>query len=157
MILDFNGFGGRIKNNLEKEEVIELVNLITNLKPNIPSELNTSDVSKLVDNINYYVSECGNYKIIVLFRESDRYINNDGSITYGNFRSLFKVTITSEFNLKIKHLKDYILLTSDIISKVYENSEMVVKFNDSKVRIKEFEKVSDDQEIDKLSLIIRIK
>jgi|LakMenEpi03Aug12_release.lakeMendotaPanAssembly.Ray.scaffolds.fasta_scaffold15102_5 hypothetical protein len=157
MILDFNGFGGRIKNNLEKEEVIELVNLITNLKPNIPSELNTSDVSKLVDNINYYVSECGNYKIIVLFRESDRYINNDGSITYGNFRSLFKVTITSEFNLKIKHLKDYILLTSDIISKVYENSEMVVKFNDSKVRIKEFEKVSDDQEMDKLSLIIRIK
>ena len=157
MILDFNGFGGRIKNNLEKEEVIELVNLITNLKPNIPSELNTSDVSKLVDNINYYVSECGNNKIIVLFRESDRYINNDGSITYGNFRSLFKVTITSEFNLKIKHLKDYILLTSDIISKVYENSEMVVKFNDSKVRIKEFEKVSDDQEIDKLSLIIRIK
>ena len=157
MILDFNGFGGRIKNNLEKEEVIELVNLITNLKPNIPSELNTSDVSKLVDNINYYVSECGNYKIIVLFRESDRYINNDGSITYGNFRSLFKVTITSEFNLKIKHLKDYILLTSDIIGKVYENSEMVVKFNDSKVRIKEFEKVSDDQEIDKLSLIIRIK
>ena len=157
MILDFNGFGGRIKNNLEKEEVIELVNLITNLKPNIPSELNTSDVSKLVDNINYYVSECGNNKIIVLFRESDRYINNDGSITYGNFRSLFKVTITSEFNLKIKHLKDYILLTSDIIGKVYENSEMVVKFNDSKVRIKEFEKVSDDQEIDKLSLIIRIK
>ena len=157
MILDFNGFGGRIKNNLEKEEVIELVNLITNLKPNIPSELNTSDVSKLVDNINYYVSECGNYKIIVLFRESDRYINNDGSITYGNFRSLFKVTITSEFNLKIKHLKDYILLTSDIISKVYENSEMVVKFNDSKVRIKEFEKVSDDREMDKLSLIIRIK
>ena len=157
MILDFNGFGGRIKNNLEKEEVIELVNLITNLKPNIPSELNTSDVSKLVDSINYYVSECGNYKIIVLFRESDRYINNDGSITYGNFRSLFKVTITSEFNLKIKHLKDYILLTSDIIGKVYENSEMVVKFNDSKVRIKEFEKVSDDQEIDKLSLIIRIK
>ena len=157
MILDFNGFGGRIKNNLEKEEVIELVNLITNLKPNIPSELNTSDVSKLVDNINYYVSECGNYKIIVLFRESDMYINNDGSITYGNFRSLFKVTITSEFNLKIKHLKDYILLTSDIIGKVYENSEMVVKFNDSKVRIKEFEKVSDDQEIDKLSLIIRIK
>ena len=157
MILDFNGFGGRIKNNLEKEEVIELVNLITNLKPNIPSELNTSDVSKLVDNINYYVSECGNYKIIVLFRESERYINNDGSITYGNFRSLFKVTITSEFNLKIKHLKDYILLTSDIISKVYENSEMVVKFNDSKVRIKEFEKVSDYQEMDKLSLIIRIK
>ena len=157
MILDFNGFGGRIKNNLEKEEVIELVNLITNLKPNIPSELNTSDVSKLVDNINYYVSECGNYKIIVLFRESDRYINNDGSITYGNFRSLFKVTITSEFNLKIKHLKDYILLTSDIIGKVYENSEMVVKFNDSKVRIKEFEKVSDDREMDKLSLIIRIK
>ena len=157
MILDFNGFGGRIKNNLEKEEVIELVNLITNLKPNIPSELNTSDVSKLVDNINYYVSECGNYKIIVLFRESDRYINNDGSITYGNFRSLFKVTITSEFNLKIKHLKDYILLTSDIIGKVYENSEMVVKFNDSKVRIIEFEKVSDDREMDKLSLIIRIK
>jgi len=157
MILDFNEFGGRIKDNLEKEEVIELVNLITSLKPNIPSELNTSDVSKLVDNVNYYVSECGNYRIIVLFRESDKYINNDGSITYGNFRSLFKVTISSEFNLKIKHLKDYILLASDIISKVYENSEMVVKFNASKVRIKEFEKVGDEQEIDKLSLIIRIK
>lgn len=157
MILDFNEFGGRVKNNLEKEEVIELVNLITNLKPNIPSELNTNDVSKLVDNINYYVSECGNYKIIVLFRESDRYINDDGSVTYGNFRSLFKITITSDFNLKIKHLKDYILLASDIISKVYENSEMAVKFNNSKVRIKEFEKISDEQEIDRLSLIIRIK
>jgi len=157
MILDFKEFKGRIKNNLEKEEVIELVNLITNLKPNIPSELSTSNVSKLVDNINYYVSECGNYKITVIFRESDKYYNKDGSITYGNYRSLFKVTIASEFKLKIKHLKEYILLTSDIVSKVYENSEIMVKFNDSKVRIKEFEKVGDDQEIDKLSLIIRIK
>ena len=157
MILKFDQFGGKIKtDSLEKEEVIELVSLITELKPDIPSLYPKGDLSKLIDNINYYTSDCGKYRISVYFRESDKYINSDGTITYGQFKSLYKITIKSDINLQIGHLKEYTLLTSDIIQNVYPDSKIMVKFNDQKLSIEQFKEVDDMTKIDQLVIIIRI-
>jgi hypothetical protein len=161
-ILKFNKFSGKIKQDyLEKEEVIELVNLITELKPKIPEIIpknNLSELSKLVDNINFYTSEDGNYKISVYFRESDIYYNKDGSITHGQFKSLFKITIKKEegLDLKISDLKDYINLTSSIIKDVYPDSKLIIKFDNKKITIEDFNLIDVDLIIDKLVLIIRI-
>jgi hypothetical protein len=157
MILKFDKFGGKLKNNnLEREEVIELVSLITDLKPQIPSEIETTNISKLIDNVNQYISDCGNYKISVYFRESDVYHNSDGTITYGKFKSLYKITISSEHQLKIEHLKDFIILTSDIIKEVYPDCKIAVKLLDNKLSIDEFSNLEDVMVIEKLILIIRI-
>ena len=157
MILKFDQFGGKIKtDSLEKEEVIELVSLITELKPDIPSLYPKGDLSKLIDNINYYQSDCDKYKISVYFRESDKYINSDGTITYGQFKSLYKITIKSDIDLQIGHLKEYTILTSDIIQNFYPDSKIMVKFNDQKLSIEQFKEVDDATSIDKLVIIIRI-
>jgi hypothetical protein len=157
MILKFDQFRGKIKtDSLEKEEVIELVSLITELKPDIPSFYSRGDISKLIDNINYYTSDCGKYRISVYFRESDKYINSDGTITYGQFKSLYKITIKSDIDLNIGHLKEYTLLTSDIIQNVYPDCKIMVKFNDQKLSIEQFKEVDDVTKIDQLVIIIRI-
>ena len=90
------------------------------------------------------------------FRESDKYINSDGTITYGQFKSLYKITIKSDINLQIGHLKEYTLLTSDIIQNVYPDSKIMVKFNDQKLSIEQFKEVDDVTQIDQLVIIIRI-
>ena len=157
MILKLDQFRGKIKtDSLEKEEVIELVSLITELKPDIPSFYSRGDISKLIDNINYYTSDCGKYRISVYFRESDKYINSDGTITYGQFKSLYKITIKSDIDLNIGHLKEYTLLTSDIIQNVYPDCKIMVKFNDQKLSIEQFKEVDDMTKIDQLVIIIRI-
>jgi hypothetical protein len=157
MILKFEQFGGKIKtDSLEKEEVIELVSLITELKPDIPSLYPKGDLSKLIDNINYYESDCGKYKISVYFRESDEYHNPDGTVTYGQFKSLYKITIKSDIDLQIAHLKEYTLLTSDIIQTVYPDSKIRIKFNKEKLSIEQFKEVDDTTTIDQLVIIIRI-
>ncbi len=156
-MLKFDQFGGKVKKDLlEKEEVIELVSLITDLKPHLPDLVPQGEISKLIDNINYYTSECGKYKISVYFRESDIYYNPDGTITYGKFKSLFKITIGSELDLKIGHLKDYTVLTSDIIQNVYPNSKIIIKFNQERMDIQNFTQVDEQTNIDKLVMIIRI-
>lgn len=157
MILEFDKFGGKVTNtNLEREEVIELVSLITDLRPQIPSEVETTNISKLIDNINQYISDCGNYKISVYFRESDIYYNADGTVTTGQFKSLYKITISSEHQLKIEHLKDFIILTSDIIKKVYADCKIGVKLEDNKLSLDEFKNLDNGMDIEKLVLIIRI-
>jgi hypothetical protein len=158
MILKYNKFTGKVTNNfLKKEEVIDLVSLITDLKPTIPELLPDGDISKLIDNITYYESEDGQYKIMVYFRESDVYHNSDGTITYGKFKSLFKISITSNNNqLQIGDLKDYVILTSDIINEVYPESKLMVKLADTKYTLDEFSTLEDSMDIEKLILIIRI-
>lgn len=157
MILGFDKFGGKLKvNNLEKEEVIELVSLITDLRPQIPSEVETTNISKLIDNINQYISDCGNYKISVYFRESDIYHNADGTVTTGQFKSLYKITISSDNQLKVEHLRDFIILTADIIMEVYPDCKIGVKLEDNKLSLDEFVNLDNNMDIDKIILIIRI-
>jgi hypothetical protein len=155
MILKFDKFLGRIKDSLNKEEVIDLVSVITELRPSLP-EL-SEDISKLIDNITYYLSEDGKYKISVYFRESDVYQNEDGTTTYGKFKSLYKVNIVKlEGEFKIGDIKEYTLLTSSIIQEVYPESKIIIKVNDERVLMNDFKILNDDETIDNLKLVIRI-
>jgi len=156
MIVEFNKFIGKVKaESLDKEEVIELVSVITELRPSLP-EL-SEDISKLIDNINYYLSEDGKYKISVYFRESDVYQNEDGTTTYGKFKSLYKVNIVKlEGEFKIGDIKDYTLLTSSIIQEVYPDSKIIIKVNDERVSSDDFNSLDDNTTIDNLKLVIRI-
>lgn len=156
MIVEFNKFAGKVKvDSLDKEEVIELVSVITELRPSLP-ELEKS-VSKLIDNITYYLSEDGKYKISVYFRESDIYQNEDGTTTYGKFKSLYKVNIVKlEGGFQIGDIKDYTLLTSSIITEVYPESKVIIKVNDERVSPDDFNSLDDNTAIENIKLVIRI-
>jgi len=156
MIVEFNKFSGKVKtDSLDKEEVIELVSVITELRPYLP-EL-SEDVSKLIDNINYYLSEDGKYKISVYFRESDVYQNEDGTTTYGKFKSLYKVNIVKlEGDFQIGDIKEYVTLTSSIITEVYPESKVIIKVNDERVSPDDFNSLDDNTTIENIKLVIRI-
>ena len=156
MIVEFNKFVGKIKvDSLGKEEVIELVSLITELRPSLP-EL-SEDISKLIDNINYYISEDGKYKISVYFRESDVYQNEDGTTTYGKFKSLYKVNIVKlEGEFQIGDIKEYVTLTSSIITEVYPESKVIIKVDDERVLTDDFNSLDDNTTIENIKLVIRI-
>jgi hypothetical protein len=157
MILKFDKFLGKVKESLEKEEVIELVSLITDMKPSLQVEVDNSDISKLIDNINYYKSEDGKWLISVYFRESDIYKNKDGSVTRGDFKTLFKITISKlENEIKVGELKDFIITFYDIISSFYTNSVLKIKIEETKMTVEEFKSISDDKIIKDVKLIIRI-
>ena len=158
MILKFDKFVGRVKkDSLDKEEVIELVSLITDMKPSLPQEIETDHLSKLIDNINYYQSEDGKYKISVYFRESDVYKNDDGSVTYGKFKSLFKVTISkSEGDIKIGEVKEFITTSSDIIKTFYTDSKFIIKIGEERMFVDNFNILDDSKSVENIKLIIRI-
>ena len=154
IIRNYDKFIGKV---LDKGEVIELVSIITDMKPNLTNFSKESNISKLINNITYYTSEDGKYKISVYFRESDHYINKDGSITYGGFKSLYKVTISKlEGDFKLSEVKDYMVLASDIILNVYPESKMFIKLDDGeRLSIKDF-RLIDDKTIVSIKLILRI-
>ena len=159
MIQKFDKFQGRIKQNLlDKEEVIDLVSLITDMKPSLPDIVGDMNISKLVDNINYYTSEDEVYRISVYFKESDIYHNEDGTTTYGKFKSLFKIGIKKieSGNFKLLEVKDYILLTKNIISEVYPTSKGIIKLNGERISVDDFKNHNDKDDIEEISLIIRI-
>lgn len=157
MIFEFNKFIGKVKiDSFDKEEVIELVNIITKLRPSLPKLSSDKTISKLIDNVTYYLSEDGKYKISVYFRESDIYINLDNSITYGKFKSLYKVTISKvEGDFKVGEIKDYIILTSEIIQSIYPESNIAIKL-DEKISMNNFKYLEDDKNIENIKLVIRI-
>ncbi len=158
MILKFDEFKGKVKSeSLDKEEVIDLVSLITEMRPSLPNLFPDEEVSKLIDNINYYTSEDGKYRISVYFRESDVYKNPDGSITYGKFKSLFKIVISKfDSDFKLSEVKDYIILTSEIIKNVYPESQLVAKLNGERISIESLNQLEGDTVIENIGLNIRI-
>lgn len=157
IVKNFDKFIGKIKSDsLDKEEVIELVSIITDMRPSLPN-LSSEEMSKLIDNVTYYLSEDGKYKISVYFRESDLYINEDGSITYGKFKSLYKVTISKvEGEFKVSEIKDYTILTSEIIQNVYSESKMIIKLDDERMSVGDFRLIDDNKTIENIKLVIRI-
>lgn len=157
MILKFDKFIGRVKESLDKEEVIELVTLITDMKPSLHQEVDNSDISKLIDNINYYKSEDGKWEISVYFRESDIYKNKDGSITRGDFKTLFKVTISKvESDTKIGEVKEFITTFYDVIKSFYTNSIFSIKIAGEKMKVEEFNSIDDNKSIENIKIIIRV-
>ena len=158
IVKNFDKFIGKVKSDsLDKEEVIELVSIITEMRPSLPDFSPEENISKLIDNVTYYLSEDGKYKISVYFRESDLYINEDGSITYGKFKSLYKVTISKvEGEFKVSEIKDYTILTSDIIQNVYSESKMIIKLDDERMSVDDLRLIDDNKTIENIKLVIRI-
>lgn len=158
MIEKFDKFIGRVKiDSLKKEEVIDLVNIITTMRPSLPNFLPNTELSKLIDNINYYTSEDGNYKISVYFRESDIYHNEDGTTTYGKFKSLYKVRISKvKGKFKLFEIKDYVNLTLNIIKDVYPESKVIIKLDDERMLIDDLNSMNDYTIIENIKLVIRI-
>ena len=156
IVKNFDKFIGKVKSDsLDKEEVIELVSIITDMKSSLTDF--SSEISKLIDNVTYYLSEDGKYKISVYFRESDLYINEDGSITYGKFKSLYKVKISKvEGEFKVSEIKDYIVLTSEIIQNVYSESKMIIKLGDERMSVDDLRLIDDNKNIENIKLVIRI-
>lgn len=158
IVRNFDKFIGKVKGeSLDKEEVIELVSIITDMKPSLSDFSSEESMSKLIDNITYYLSEDGKYKISVYFRESDLYINEDGSVTYGKFKSLYKVTISKvEGEFKLSEIKDYTVLTSEIIQNVYPESKMIIKLDDERMSVDDLKLIDDSKTIENIKLVIRI-
>jgi hypothetical protein len=126
-------FTGKV-NYLDKEEVFDLLGVITDLKPT----LNQIDNSKLLDNLTYYLSEDRNYKISVYFRESNEYRNNDNSITYGDYNSLFKIKISKNAEFNSDEVKDFVNSLSNVINDIFKENVIIIKLNDRKLNIEEF-------------------
>ena len=99
------------------------------------------------------------YKIGIVgdYWDGDLYINEDGSITYGKFKSLYKVTISKvEGEFKVSEIKDYTILTSEIIQNVYQESKMIIKLDDERMSVDDFRLIDDNKTIENIKLVIRI-
>lgn len=153
MMNKFNKFNGSIM-SLDKLDVINILDIITNLKPSLPELVDNSSISKLIDNKVYYNSEDKKFKISVYFRESDEYLNKDGSITYGDFKSLYRISIRKvSDDFKISDVSDYLDLLCKIVGDTYDNSKIILKVDNERVDVLE----SDNKVITNIKIIIRIK
>ena len=134
-----------------------MVSLISEMNPHIQKEVDNSNISKLLDNITQYNSEDGKWSISVYFRESDIYKNEDGSITHGDFKTLFKVTILKLGDeAKVGELKEFVTSFHSIISSLYPNSRIGIKVGDDRIDLKEFESIDSAKKVENIKLIIRI-
>jgi hypothetical protein len=157
MILKFDKFSGKVKDSLQKEEVIDLVSLITDMKPSLQQDFDNKDLSKLIDNINYYTSEDGRYNISVYFRESDIYRNSEGVITYGRFKSLFKITISKVSDkIKLGEVKDFLKTFYEILTTFFPSSVIWTKIREDRISVDDFSLLSEDLQVEDIKLIIRI-
>lgn len=147
-----NKFNGAIKIE-NKLDISNMLDIITNLKPNLPDVVDNLSISKLIDNKVYYLSEDGNYRISIYFRESDEYIDEDGNITYGDFKSLYRVSIRKSSDFKLDYVKEYLEQFCSTISATYEDVKIIIKLDDERVNISE----TNDRTVNNVKIIIRIK
>jgi hypothetical protein len=162
----YENFSGRIKytkpEDLDTHEVIELINILFELKPNLPDEFPKTNLSKLIRNEVTYLSDDDRFNIKVEFSENDTYVNKEGELVTGKYKTIFKVNIfrniedneTSIFNLS--EVKEYILLTSQLVEKTYDKVQMLVDIEDKKLSIEDFEKLSDNKELNEIIFLIKI-
>ena len=94
MIKKYENFTGKIK--LDTQEVIDLINILFELKPTIPDEFPDKGVSKLASNTVTYKSDDDIFNIAINFQENDLYIDRYGNITTGKYRTIFKVKISKK-------------------------------------------------------------
>ena len=162
----YENFSGKIKytkpEDLDTHEVIELINILFELKPSLPDEFPKADLSKLIKNEVTYLSDDDRFKIEVVFSENDIYVNKEGKLVTGKYKTIFKVNIfrniedDEESSFKLSEVKQYILLTSQLVEKTYDKVKMLVKIEEEKLSIKEFEELSDNEEISEITFLIKI-
>ena len=57
---------------------------------------------------------------------------------------------------KVSEIKDYTILTSDIIQNVYPESKMIIKLDDERMSVDDFRLIDDNKTIENIKLVIRI-
>ena len=135
----YENFSGKIKytkpEDLDTHEVIELINILFELKPSLPDEFPKAELSKLIKNEVKYLSEDDRFKIEVGFSENDTYVNKEGELVTGKYKTIFRVNIsrTEKESFKISEVKEYILLTSQLVEKTYDKVKMLVRIKEEKV------------------------
>ena len=158
----YENFSGKIKytkpEDLDTHEVIELINILFELKPSLPDEFPKADLSKLIKNEVIYSSDDDRFNIKVGFSENDTYVNKEGELVTGKYKTIFRVNIsrTEKESFKISEVKEYILLTSQLVEKTYDKVKMLVKIEEEKLSIEEFEELSDNEEINEVTFLIKI-
>ena len=162
----YENFSGRIKytktEDLDTQEVIELINILFELKPSLPDEFPKADLSKLIRNEVTYLSDDDRFNIKVEFSENDTYVNKEGELVTGKYKTIFKVNIVRNIEddevstFKLSEVKEYILLTSQLVEKTYDKVQMLVHIEDNKLSIEEFEKLSDNTELNEVTFLIKI-
>jgi hypothetical protein len=158
----YENFSGKIKytkpEDLDTEEVVELVGILFELKPSLPDDFPQKDLSQLIRNEVSYLSDDDRFNILVGFSENDTYINKEGELVSGKYKTIFKINIsrTEKEIFKLSEVKEYILLTSQLIEKTYDKVQMLVKIEEEKISIDEFEELSDNDEIDEITFLIKI-
>jgi hypothetical protein len=158
----YENFSGKIKytkpEDLDTQEVVELVSILFELKPNLPDDFPKKDLSQLIRNEVSYLSDDDRFNILVGFSENDTYVNKEGEIVTGKYKTIFRVNIsrTEKESFKLSEVKEYILLTSQLIDKTYDKVKMLVKIKEEKVSIEEFEELSDNDEVEEVTFLIKI-
>jgi hypothetical protein len=162
----YENFSGKIKytksEDLDTHEVIELINILFELKPTLPDEFPKADLSKLIKNEVTYLSDDDRFNIEVSFSENDTYINKEGELTTGKYKTIFKINIFRNIEddedpiFKLSEVKEYIILTSQLVEKTYDKVKMLVKLKTDKLSIEEFEELSDNTELNQVTFLIKI-
>ena len=158
----YENFSGKIKytkpEDLDTHEVIELINILFELKPSLPDEFPKADLSKLIKNEVIYSSDDDRFNIKVGFSENDTYVNKEGELVTGKYKTIFRVNIsrTEKESFKISEVKEYILLTSQLVEKTYDKVKMLVKTKKERLSIEDFEELSDNDEVDEVTFLIKI-
>ena len=162
----YEKFSGKIKYNkpedLDTNEVIELINILFELKPILPDEFPKADLSKLIKNEVTYLSDDDRFNIEVSFSENDTYINKEGELFIGKYKTIFKINIFRNIeddedpSFKLSEVKEYIILTSQLVEKTYDKVKMLVKLETNKLSIDEFEELSDNTELNEVTFLIKI-
>jgi hypothetical protein len=158
----YENFSGKIKytkpEDLDTQEVVELVGILFELKPTLPDDFPKKDLSQLIRNEVSYLSDDDRFNIIVGFSENDTYVNKEGEIVTGKYKTIFKINIsrTEKENFKLSEVKEYILLTSQLVEKTYDKVKILVNIEEEKLSMEEFEEVSDSEEINDITFLIKI-
>lgn len=158
----YENFSGKIKytkpEDLDTQEVVELVGILFELKPNLPDDFPQKDLSQLIRNEVSYSSDDDRFNILVGFSENDTYINKEGELVTGKYKTIFNINITrtEKESFKLSEVKEYILLTSQLIEKTYDKVKILVKIGEYKSPIEEFESLSDNDEVEEVRFLIKI-
>ena len=158
----YENFSGKIKytkpEDLDTQEVVELVGILFELKPSLPDDFPQKDLSQLIRNEVSYLSDDDRFNILVGFSENDTYVNKEGELVKGKYKTIFKINIsrTEKEIFKLSEVKEYIILTSQLIEKTYDKVQMLVNIKEEKLTIEEFEELSDNDEIDEITFLIKI-
>lgn len=163
IIKAFEKFSGKIKNDqdLDTQDVLDLANLLLELKPKLSDEFPELEMSKLIKNNVKYKSDDEVYNINVIFNESDIYQNED-DVNKGKYKTIYKVKISRQDNkdIKISEIKDFISLIIQLIEKTYDDVTHLIKFTSdeevSKIKLEEFEKLKDSKIVNDIYFMIKI-